>query len=195
MSRRAENKSQLTGWLKDATLANFRARNENRAALSAVRAFVDDPRAWLTLWGEYGNGKSHLLGAVVNACSEADIPAAYYTLPDLLDQVRESFDGYYSPFMQRLRDLPVLAIDEIDKANLTPWAEEKIYQLVDARYRAIGSCGTVLAMNADPANAGSNSAAYIFSRMFDERSKVVELRGPDARPMAKRLWSALRMAA
>lgn len=185
--------SQLEGRLALATFENYRPGQGNKAAFQAVSAFARRPRAWLTLWGSYGLGKSHLLAAAVNSCLARGLTAAYYTLPDLLDRLRAGYDGGdYSPLLERLRAIDLLALDEVDKVHLTSWAGEKIYQLADARYRRLAESGTLFALNVDP-RAGLDSGSYLqlqylFSRMLDGHSQVIQLAGDDARPLAPRLW-------
>jgi DNA replication protein DnaC len=187
-NRARQQQSQLEGWLRQATFANYKVTDFNRAAFEAARKFAQNPRGWLTLSGNFGPGKTHLLAAVVNDCRQRDLLAAYYTLPDLLDKLRPSFgQNDYSSFFEYLRTIRVLALDEIDKARLTEWAQEKIYQLFDARYRRLDELGTLLALNQEPADS---LPGYLFSRMFDERNQVIQLTGPDARPMSDTLWSS-----
>ncbi len=91
-----------------------------------------------------------------------------------------------------LRRIQVLALDEVDKANWKKeWAVEKIFQLLDARYRRLEELGTLLALNADPHTALTDAAGsplgYLFSRMYDERSQIIHLAAADARPVTKSL--------
>ncbi len=184
LSQRLAQASQLTGWLKRATLAGYRGNNGNTAALQAAVSFAQTPVGWLTLWGSYGPGKTHLLAAVVNHCAVNRVAACYYTLPDLLDKLREGYaDDGFTGLYDRLVNVPVLAIDEVDKVRLTDWAIEKIYQLVDARYRDLDTRGTLYAMNVDP-DPGDSEMGYLYSRMRDRRCRVVEVAGGDARRIA-----------
>jgi DNA replication protein DnaC len=192
-SRRQQ--SQLEGQLIEQTFGNYKVNHTNQAAFQAAQQFAQQPRAWLTLWGSYGPGKTHLLAAIVNHCLAHNIPAAYYTLPDLLDQFKDSYKrNDYSPLSKHLRTIQVLALDEVDKAQETDWAVEKIYQLADARYRRLNELGTLFALNINPRHslARLNDARlnYLFSRMLDQRSRLIHLAGPDARPLVESLWTA-----
>jgi DNA replication protein DnaC len=184
LSERLKAASQLQGWLKDATLGNYKNHNGNRAACEAARTFAGNPKGWLTYWGSYGPGKTHLLAAVVNSCTQHRIAAVYYTLPDLLDKLRGSYgvDGF-SGLFDKLVAVRVLALDEVDKVRLTDWAIEKVYQLIDARYRELDNLGTLFAMNVEPDPVMEDVMAYLFSRMHDHRNKVIEVGGGDARPV------------
>lgn len=185
LSLRLQEASQLTGWLKDAGFGNYQRHNGNRAAWEAARSVAGNPRGWLTLWGSYGPGKTHLLAATVNACTQHRIAAIYYTLPDLLDKLRGSYgvDGF-SGLFDKLVAVRVLALDEVDKVRLTDWAIEKVYQLIDARYRELDRLATLFAMNIEP-DPSEDVMGYLFSRMHDHRNQVVEVGGGDARPVDK----------
>lgn len=185
LAERLRAACQLTGWLVDASFKGYRLSPGNRAAYEAAQKFAKAPRGWLTLWGGYGLGKTHLLAATVNHCTAGRIAAVYYTLPDLLDRLRDSYgnDGF-STLFDRLVAVPVLALDELDKVRLTDWAREKLYQLVDARYRDLDRRGTLLALNRQP-DVNDPDLAYLYSRAMDYRSRVVEVAGGDVRPVAR----------
>ncbi len=173
----------MKGWLTDAGFDDYKRHKNNRAAWDAARSIAANPKGWLTLWGTYGPGKTHLLAATVNACTKHRIAAIYYTLPDLLDKLRGSYgvDGF-SGLFDRLVAVRVLALDEVDKVRLTDWAIEKVYQLIDARYRELDRLATLFAMNIEP-DPSEDVMGYLFSRMHDYRNQVIEVGGGDARPM------------
>ena len=175
--------SQLKGWLRDATLNTYRTNRHNRAAFDATKAFVERRAGWLTLWGGYGTGKTHLLAAAVNLSTNNRVAAVYYTLPDLLDAMRAAYqDDSFDNLFSRLVRLPILALDELDKVRLTDWAREKLYQLFDARYRDLERLGTICATNTKPDPADTDMG-YLYSRMTDRRSTIVEIGGGDVRPV------------
>ncbi len=184
LSSHLRDLSQLDGWLEDASFDNFKLCAENRKAYTAALKFVDKPIGWLTLWGTYGPGKTHLLAAIANRLTAEGKGAIYYTLPDLMDALRDSYKDDFSGTFHRVANVPVLLIDEVDKISPTAWAMEKEYQLFDARYRGLGQFGTVFAMNTRPEISGDDSD-YIISRMFDRRFDVIEVGGGDMRPVEK----------
>jgi len=185
LSQRLSKCSQLTGWLRQARFAGYRVHDANRLGYEAASAFVNEPLRWLTFWGPFGTGKTHLCAAIVNACVENRKAAVYYTLPDLLNILRGTFkDNTFSDTFSRLVRVPVLVVDEVDKVNWTQWADEAVYELVDARYRGMDDVGTAFAMNVEPkVDGGSND--YVYSRMHDGRNVVVEVGGGDVRPLVE----------
>ena len=185
VSQRLSKCSQLTGWLRQARLAGYRVHDANRLGYQEASTFVNEPLRWLTFWGPFGTGKTHLCAAIVNACVDKRKAAVYYTLPDLLNVLRGTFkDNAFSDTFGRLVGVPVLVIDEVDKVNWTTWADEAVYELVDARYRALNEKGTVFAMNVEPAVDGGGND-YVYSRMWDNRNVVVKIGGGDVRPLVE----------
>ena len=185
LSQRLSRCSQLTGWLQQARMSGYRIHDANFLAHRAACYFANEPLRWLTLWGPFGTGKTHLCAAIVNASVERGKAAVYFTLPDLLNTLRGTFkDNAFSDTLQHLIRVPVLVIDEVDKVNWTSWADEAVYELVDARYRALNEVGTVFAMNVEPEGDGTGND-YLYSRMRDNRNMVVKVGGGDVRPKVK----------
>jgi DNA replication protein DnaC len=176
-AERAKVQHQLEGQLKNKTFANFHATNASQEAYDAARSFVSHCTSWLTLWGPYGDGKTHLLAAITNACTGAK----YFTMPDLMSRYRHAVGGdRVEDFYQMISRIPVLVVDEIDKASLKDWTREQTFRLFDYRYRNLDTLGTVLAMNDSPDDVNDN-LGYLFSRMKDGRCRVVFVGADDNR--------------
>lgn len=107
-------------------------------ALTAARAFADNPEGWLVLTGPSGSGKTHLAAAIANYRIAGDRPAFYITTPDLLDHLRSSFspdsDMPYDEFFEQVRNTPLLVLDDFGAQSSTPWATEKLEQLINHRF-------------------------------------------------------------
>jgi DNA replication protein DnaC len=114
-------------------------------------SWVEEPRGWVLLQGSYGCGKTHLAAAIANARLSKNKPVLFVTVPDLLDYLRAA----YSPtveetFEQRfieVRDAPLLILDDLGAQSATPWAAEKLYQILNARY--MSKAPTVITTNLD----------------------------------------------
>ncbi len=109
-------------------------------AYQAAKAFAAAPEGWLVLSGPSGSGKTHLAAAVVNERIGNGHPAFYITAPDLLDRLRSSFkpdsEVPYSEFFEQVRNAPLLALDDLGAQSGTPFAKEKLDQLLTARFNA-----------------------------------------------------------
>jgi DNA replication protein DnaC len=107
-------------------------------AYQAARDFADEPEGWLVLTGPSGCGKTHLAVAIANQCIEKNRPVFYITTPDLLDHLRSSFNPNsempYDEFFEQVRNTPVLILDDLGAQSGTPWAKEKLEQLINHRY-------------------------------------------------------------
>lgn len=170
----------------DLRLADFKAGNAmTYGMLQAARAFLSEPCPLLYLWGGYGNGKTLLLKALINEFNEMGRVAVYTKLTRLLWYMRQVFgeDGDRESYLDRygrIKAVPVLCIDEFDKANLTAFAQEFQFDFLDERYEAglRGECCTVFASNSSPREL----PGYLLSRVEDGRCSVIENAGKDLRP-------------
>lgn len=135
-------------------LTRFRFENLERHGLSgseasktqflkaweAARSYADAPRGWLTFVGPNGSGKTHLAVAIANHCIENDQVVFFSHAPDLLDHLRSSFgptsEISYSDLFEQVRDVPILILDGLGSQSATPWAEEKLRQILNHRYNA-----------------------------------------------------------
>lgn len=118
-------------------LSPDRAQNLRRA-YDAARAYALEPHGWLLLTGGYGSGKTHLAAAIANHAIVSGDSAIFMVAPDLLDHLRAAFSpssetGYDSLFEQ-VRNTPMLVLDDLGAQSSTPWAMEKMYQLLNHRY-------------------------------------------------------------
>jgi DNA replication protein DnaC len=107
-------------------------------AYQAAVAFANEPEGWLVLGGSSGSGKTHLAAAIVNERIRQGHPAFYITAPDLLDRIRASFspdsEMPYDEFFDNVRNAPLLVLDDLGVQSGTPWAKEKLDQLLTSRF-------------------------------------------------------------
>ena len=109
-----------------------------RRALNAALEFAEEPRGWLVFIGPSGVGKTHLGAAIANSCIEKGRPVLYISTPDLLDHLRSSFGPNselpYDDLFQQVRNASLLVLDDMGTQSATPWAKEKLDQLINHRY-------------------------------------------------------------
>jgi DNA replication protein DnaC len=85
--------------------------------------------------GPNGTGKTTLAMLVTKAALRAGRTAARYTLPDLLRQIRQTFEtGSHVDLFKQLTEVDLLQIDDIGAEQSTPWVLEELYSIVNARY-------------------------------------------------------------
>ncbi|MFC1846980.1 ATP-binding protein [Chloroflexota bacterium] len=107
-------------------------------AYDAAKLFAANPKGWLVFIGPSGSGKTHLAVAITNERIKQGQPALYKTIPDLLDDLRSTFnperDTAYGQSFDILRNAPLLILDDLGAHSSTPWAQEKLDQLINHRY-------------------------------------------------------------
>lgn len=174
LSRFTFDSIKIEGLLGDAS-----SRDSFKQACEAAVEYADAPDGWLVLSGPTGTGKTHLAAAIANRCIERGKPVFFAHVPDLLDHLRASFgpgsEVTYSELFDQVRSTPMLVLDELEAQSGTPWAHEKLQQIVNHRYNA--QLATVVTTSSiddlDP---------YIVTRLRSS-GRVLSLRGEAAEPL------------
>ena len=152
-----------------------------------VRRFVTDVDANLNagngLWihGDVGTGKTTLAMLVSKAALDSGRSVAIYSLPRLLNLLRESIDqeGGLVEFIDRLTGVDLLHIDDLGAENQTPWVLEQLYSIVNARYEAERSI--VATTNLMPDQLDERLGARTVSRLVEVCGDPLPLFGDDRR--------------
>lgn len=173
---------EMLAWTFENTLRHA----GNSAAFDIARLLAERPGHIITLLGGFGIGKTQLLACIVNAARVAGLTAVYTTTANALDSLRRTFDaddatGSYDARWEFLTTADVLCLDEFDRWNRSPWAEEKFFQLVDARYTHQARRLTAFAGNA----CVEELPPYVASRIRDARNYLFELTGQDVRRLQR----------
>ena len=136
-------------------------------ALRAATDYAKKPRGWLVFNGTYGCGKTHLAAAIGNALADIGQPPLFISVSELLDHLRATFSPNSPTSLDRrfeeIRTAPLLILDALGEQSPTPWAAEKLFQLLDFRY--ISKLPTVITT----AKYLEELDARIVSRLVDER--------------------------
>lgn len=93
---------------------------------------------WLYIRGETGVGKTHIAVAIAKASMSEGISVAYWSLPDLLDRLRQTYstrgETAFSSVFDTVRNAELLILDDFGSQQLTDWSVEKLYQLISYRH-------------------------------------------------------------
>lgn len=145
-------------------------------ALEWCCGYAGSPDGWVVLTGPAGSGKTHLAACVVNRRLELGEPAYFVVCADLLDHLRAGYgpgaEAGFDELLERVMEVPLLAVDGVGSHYGTPWSEEKLLQIFDHRYRR--RLPTVVTLSVPLARVGSDSLRL---RLSDRGgvSRVLEL--------------------
>jgi DNA replication protein DnaC len=154
-------------------------RENLHVAFERSEEFARVPQGWLLLEGGYGCGKTHLAAAIANFAVNMGTPTLFITVPDLLDSLRFAYGDPETTFERRfeeIRNSALLILDDFGTQNATPWAQEKLFQIINYRY--INKLPTVITTNL----MLDEIEGRIRSRLQDEEFvKHLKISAPDFR--------------
>jgi DNA replication protein DnaC len=159
-------------------------RQQLRQAFDLAVEFARSPEGWLILQGVNGCGKTHLAAAIANYQRAQGKPVLFVVVPDLLDHLRSTFSPdskiSYDEFFEKIKETALLILDDFGEQSATPWAQEKLYQLINYRYNGR------LPMVVTTCLSLEEIEPRISSRMVDPKLSVVfNIRAPDYRGNVK----------
>lgn len=157
-------------------------------ALKIAHTFSEKPKGWLVFEGTYGCGKTHLAAAIANYRSGLGDPPLFVMVPDLLDHLRAAFSPNsgtsYDRRFDEVRTAGLLVLDDLGAQSATPWAREKLHQLLNYRYNA--ELPTVITVAKESLDHGQIDERII-TRMLDERlCEFLEIKAPAYQGKGKR---------
>lgn len=146
-SSRLQSDSGLAKLQRSMTFENFDWKRVNlppeqrenlKEAFRIALEFAKSPEGWIVFMGETGCGKTHLAAAIANYCLASGKRVLFVVVPDFLDHLRSTFRPdsavSYDEVFEAVRNAPLLVLDDFGEQSTTPWAREKLYQIINYRY-------------------------------------------------------------
>jgi DNA replication protein DnaC len=151
-----------------------------RRYVKEIEANIDGGRG-LWIQGDVGTGKTTLAMLVSKAALDAGRSVAIYSLPRLLNLLRESMDseGGMLGFMDRLTAVDLLHLDDLGAETKTDWVLEQLYSIVNSRYEA--ERAIVATTNLMPDELSEQLGARTVSRLVEICGDLIPLYGEDKR--------------
>jgi len=151
-----------------------------RSYVRAIESNLDAGRGlWLT--GSVGTGKTTLAMIVSKAAIDARRSVAIYSLPRLLNVIRDSIgaESRITDFLERLAAVDLLHIDDLGAENTTDWVLEQLYLIVNARYEDERSI--LVTTNLMPDELSDRLGHRTVSRLVEICGDLIPLDGEDKR--------------
>lgn len=135
----------------------------------------------LYLCGDVGTGKTHLAVAVMNELMRKQVPALFVTVPELLDNLRGAYmvpGRDLDEWMESVKNADLLVLDDLGAEKPTAWVQERIFVIVNHRYRE--ALPTIFTSNIGPKELGAKLGERTASRIV-AMTEGIELEGDDYR--------------
>ena len=140
-ARELRKMSMMDEKLKDASFSTFVEDAENRKAYRAAVRYVEKfgemlkTGQGLMFYGPVGTGKSYTAAMIANELMDRKHPVVMTSFVKLLDRLSR-FDTADEDYIAQLNRADLLFIDELGAQRGTDTAVEKVYNIVDSRYRS-----------------------------------------------------------
>jgi DNA replication protein DnaC len=159
------------------------APDQIRSVRRYVGAIEENLASGQGLWiqGDVGTGKTTLAMLVSKSALDTGRSVAIYSLPRLLNLLREAMDSQEGKldFMDRLTAVDLLHIDDLGAEHQTDWVLEQLYSIVNARYEA--ERAIVATTNLMPDELSERLGARTVSRLVEICGDLIPLFGEDKR--------------
>jgi len=175
----------------DSTFDNFRPVVGSEEALRVAKLIASMETDWklLLIYGEWGNGKTHLLEAISLELWRLGYTASIQAFPDFVTRLKGTFDrskneehgDSFNDMLNRLCTTEFLLLDDVGTAgSFTEFSLAQLEHIMLTRYR--GNLFTVITTNLDY----ESLPRFVTSRFSDsEKARIVINDAPDFRPNKK----------
>lgn len=121
-------------------------------AVNSAAQLLRQRGGMMLLFGTHGTGKSGLAKALVAHSCRSGHRAMYKNAYDILGAIKDAYhaDTDSQAVVNRFKTVPVLVVDEFEKANPTTWARERFHDVIDFRYRKRSELITLIVTNLLP---------------------------------------------
>lgn len=138
---RLRNSSLIDDKLKDARLKTFKKNADNNKVFTLAERYVQrfdemyEKRQGILFWGNVGTGKSYTAACIANELLDRKIPVVMTSFVKILQNIQGNQEEE-KVIMSRLNEARLLIIDDLGTERNTDYALEKVYNIIDSRYRS-----------------------------------------------------------
>jgi primosomal protein DnaI len=138
----------------NATFEDFEHDNNRIDAIQRSLSFIlnyeqGKQAKGLYLYGEFGVGKSYLLGAIANKLAKKQISSMIVYVPELLREMKSSIaDSTLNEKIEALKKEPILMLDDIGAEAVSSWTRDEVLGPI-LQFRMLESLPTFFTSNFD----------------------------------------------
>ena len=156
-NRRAQSKidrllqsAQIPHAYASDTFDDYEVTSGNHDAVRAAHwILAPKNRRGVFFFGRRGTGKTKLAAIIANAKAKAGCPVLFSSVPDLMADIRSSFDtGMTSETVRAVKETPCLVLDDLGSEKMSEWVGEQLFCIVNHRYNQ--NLQTIVTSNYSP---------------------------------------------
>lgn len=138
--RRLRDSSLIDDKLKNVRLSTFQKDADNQKLYMLAEKYVSNfdemykNRQGILFWGAVGTGKSYTAACIANELMDQMTPVIMTSFVKILQNIQGKQEEE-KVFMNMLNDASLLIIDDLGTERNTDYALEKVYNIIDSRYR------------------------------------------------------------
>ena len=172
--RRIQDLRRMSLITEDATISsarfrNFRVDDGNRDIAQIMQKYVLQFDTMLSrnqgllFYGDVGTGKSYAAAAIANELLYREVPIIMTSFVKILNEIMK-FDKESSVYVEQLNAADLLVVDDLGVERGTDFSLEKVYDIVDSRYRS--GKPMIVTTNVDVGQM-KNCTDIRYSRIYD----------------------------
>lgn len=197
------NLSMLGARYRNIRLENATITENNKDVYARCSRYVEHAKEMrennigLYIYGDNSSGKTYLTACICNELLWQGYRCIYTNLATILSEIRSSYDGQgmgECELLNRLQAYDFAFIDDLGKefigreynASSSKWAEEKLFEVINARYNA--QKPTVFSSNYEISALASELRLdkAIIERINEMATRVLKLDGDDFRSAVRK---------
>ncbi len=132
----------------------------------------------VVFFGDVGTGKSFFAACLVNSAIDKGYRCLFTSFPKVINEIIAASDK--QGYINEIANYDLVVFDDFGTERNTDFANEQIYQIVNARYLARKPVIITTNMDKNELNTKDMNKKRILSRIF-ERSTVIAMSGEDRR--------------
>jgi len=177
---------------EDKRINNYKTKtDENKKALKIIVEYISnfdkhqEKGDWLVLLGDYGLGKTHLALAAARECLKyyagqfiekkpfsthynGSPKALFITSSEMVQSIRDSYDSDNLDELALMKDYKttrLLILDDLGAEKSSEWQQEKMYLILDYRYREL--LPTIITTNLYGKEFKAHLSPRVFNRIIE----------------------------